>query len=253
MSDKFYPGIDTPDNYEKRVRLRVEGMPFVDALPILYSHLPENLELRIKIGNPADLNAFFTQLNDKWLEAGGLAMATQAMQQFSSSSQNVLQKNEALDNWLVLAKDLGYSGTSKDPTALKEYVYDNLTNRLGYKAAYIRKSPFAEPQVRKTYATKKVVRKVVPKVPAKVTRHCSACGKVGHTKVSCPRFKRTKKVNFAYQTVVEDPEDPEEEYIVEEEEVAEEEEDPDTEVEDDEEYIDEYDEEPRNCYAVKKK
>src|SRR5271169_6517025 len=174
-------------------------------------------------------------------------MATQAMQQFSSSSQNFLQKNDALDNWLVLAKDLGYSGTSKDPTALKEYVYDNLTNRLGYKAAHIRKSPFAEPQVRKTYATKKVVRKVVPKVPAKVTQHCSACGKVGHTKVSCPRFKRTKKVNFAYQTVVEDPKDPEEEYIVEEEEVAEEEEDPDAEVEQESEYIDEYDEETQNC------
>src|SRR5277367_3266220 len=175
------------------------------------------------------------------------------MQQFSSSGQNFLQKNDALDNWLVLAKDLGYSGVSKDPTALKEYVNDNLTNRLGYKAAHIRKSPFAEPLVRKTYATKKVVRKVVPKVPAKVTRHYSACGKVGYTKVSCLRFKRTKKVNFAYQTVVEDPEDPEEEYIVEEEKVAEEEEDPDAEVEDDEEYIDEYDEEPQNCYAVKKK
>ena len=59
MTDKFYP-IDTPDTYEKRVRIRVEAMPFADALPILYSHLPENLELRIKIGNPADLNGFFT-------------------------------------------------------------------------------------------------------------------------------------------------------------------------------------------------
>src|SRR5271168_2212062 len=144
-------------------------------------------------------------------------MATQDMQQFSSSGQNVLQKNEVLDNWLVLAKDLGYSDTSKDPTALREYVYDNLTNRLGYKSAHIRKSLFAEPQVRKTYATKKVVRKVVPKGSAKVIRHCSACGKAGHTKVSCPRFKHTKKINFAYQTVVEDPKDPEEEYIVEEE------------------------------------
>src|SRR5277367_5671113 len=194
MSDKFYPGIDSPDNYEKRVRPRVEGMPFADALPILYSHLPENLELRIKIGNPVDLNAFFTQLNDKWLEAGGLAMATQVIQQFSSSSQNVLQKNEALDNWLVLAKDLGYSGASKDPTALKEYVYNNLTNRLGYKTAHIRKSPFTEPQVRKTYTIKKVVRKVVPKGSAKVARHCSACGKVGHTKVSCPDSSAQKRL-----------------------------------------------------------
>src|SRR5271154_1338208 len=34
MSDKFYPGIDIPDNYEKRIHLHVESMPFVDALPI---------------------------------------------------------------------------------------------------------------------------------------------------------------------------------------------------------------------------
>jgi hypothetical protein len=64
MSDKFL-SIDTPETYEKQIRPRVDALAFADALPILYSHLPENLELRIKIGNPADLNAFFTQLNDK--------------------------------------------------------------------------------------------------------------------------------------------------------------------------------------------
>src|SRR5215208_1849578 len=69
ISDKFF-SIDTPETYEKRIRLCVNALPFADALPILYSHLPENLELRIKIGNPVDLNAFFTQLNDKYLEAG---------------------------------------------------------------------------------------------------------------------------------------------------------------------------------------
>ncbi|PKC54177.1 hypothetical protein RhiirA1_403806 [Rhizophagus irregularis] len=72
---------------------------------------------------------------------------------------------------------------------------------------------------------------------------------VGHTKVNCPKGKRTKKVNYVYQDEVEDPEASEEEYILEEEDEAEEEEI--EEVEDDEEEYD--DNESRNCYAVKKK
>src|SRR5277367_3251831 len=99
MTDKFYP-VDTSDTYEKRVRIHVEGMQFADALPILYSHLPENLELRIKIGNLADLNAFFTQLNDKWLKAGRPAMATQAIQQFSQTGG----RNKVLEKFADIAQ-----------------------------------------------------------------------------------------------------------------------------------------------------
>ncbi|CAG8761109.1 17473_t:CDS:2, partial [Funneliformis caledonium] len=69
ISNKFL-SIDTPETYKKRIRPYVNALPFANALPILYSHLSENLKLRIKIGNPADLNTFFTQLNDKWLETG---------------------------------------------------------------------------------------------------------------------------------------------------------------------------------------
>ena len=64
MHEKFHT-IDTPETYEKRIRPYVDAMPYADAFPILCSHLPENLELRIKIGNPADLNAFFTEFNNK--------------------------------------------------------------------------------------------------------------------------------------------------------------------------------------------
>ena len=73
----------------------------------------------------------------------------------------------------------------------------------------------------------------------------SACGKAGHTKVNCPKGKRTKKVNYVYQDEVEDPENSEEEYILEEEDNSQEEE-----IEDD---VEEDDNESRNCYAVKKK
>ena len=127
-----------------------------------------------------------------------------------------------------------------------QIIYEELQKRLGAKTAHVRKSPFAP---RSAYATKKVVRKVTPKTSSKLVRHCSACGKAGHTKVNCPRLKRTKKLNYVYQDDVEDPEDLEEEYILEEEDDPEEEEI--EEVEDDEEKYD--DNESRNCYAVKKK
>ena len=84
------------------------------------------------------------------------------------------------------------------------------------------------------------------KAPAKVICHCSAYEKAGHTKVNCPRIKRTKKVNYVYQDEVEDPENSEEEYILEEEDSSQEEE-----IEDEEE--DDDSESARNCYAVKKK
>ena len=85
-------------------------------------------------------------------------------------------------------------------------------------------------------------------MPAKIIRHCSACGKAGHTKVNCPRIKWTKKVNYVYQNEVEDPEDSEEEYIVEEEDSSQ-----DKEIDDDDiEYVEEDDSESRNCYASKK-
>ncbi|RGB37320.1 hypothetical protein C1646_757094 [Rhizophagus diaphanus] len=110
-------------------------------------------------------------------------------------------------------RDLAYTGIATDDATLEKFIYDDL-------------------QRRSAYATKKVVRKVVPKVSAKQTRHCSACGKAGHTKVNCPKGKRTKKVNYVYQDEVEDAEASEEEYIVEEVEDSEEEE-----IEDDDEYI----------------
>uniref|UniRef100_U9URV3 Uncharacterized protein n=1 Tax=Rhizophagus irregularis (strain DAOM 181602 / DAOM 197198 / MUCL 43194) TaxID=747089 RepID=U9URV3_RHIID len=70
----------------------------------------------------------------------------------------------------------------------------------------------------------------------------------GHTKVNCPKGKRTKKVNYVYQDEVEDPEASEEEYIVESEVDSEEEE-----IEnDDVKYVEEDDSESRNCYASKK-
>ena len=137
-----------------------------------------------------------------------------------------------------------------DEETLEKFIYEELSRRLGGKTAYVRKSSFAIPQTRSTYATKKVVRKVVPKI-SKAIRYCSVCGRAGHTKVNCPRVKQIKKVNFAYQSEPEDPEESEEEYIVEEEEENVVEED-----DSDEEMVDEYfienDDETQNCFTIKK-
>src|SRR5277367_1776330 len=108
-------------------------MPFADALPILYSHLPENLELRIKISNPVDLNGFFTQLNDKWLEAGGPTVATQAMQQFS-------QRNEALEKFADIAQRLGYTGNMFDPIAIHSFIENGLRQTKHVRKTYVSKA-----------------------------------------------------------------------------------------------------------------
>ncbi|CAG8774286.1 2824_t:CDS:2, partial [Rhizophagus irregularis] len=218
-----------------------QAMLDADALPYLFNQLPSDLEMRVRIANPPTVNAFFTELCNIWHESAGKRIQAPAPTSVSFTTQP--QKD---DFKIRLARDLAYTGIGIDDATLENFIYEELKKRLGGTTAHVRKSPFTS---RSAYATKKVIRKVVPKASAKQTRHCSACGKAGHTKVNCPKGKRTKKVNYVYQDEVEDPEDSEE-YIVEEEVVEEEE------IEDDEEYdeyVDKNDDEPRNCYASKKK
>ena len=92
-----------------------------------------------------------------------------------------------------------------DDETLEKFIYEELGKRLGGKTAHVRKSPFAEPQVRNTNTTKKAVRKVIQKIPVKrivfqkVIHHCLACRKASHTKINCLGVKRTKKFNYVYQ------------------------------------------------------
>src|SRR6266542_1603216 len=252
MTEKFTP-MDTSDTYEKRIKPYAQGNPYAEVLPYLYEHMPQYMEMRLRQANPANLDAFFTSLRTIWLESRGRAidhaLAPSAhpptTQTLSAFQPQTVEVNKAHDFIIRLARDLQYSGISTDNETLEKFIYEELGRRIGGKTAHVRKRPFTP---RSTYATKKVVRKVVPKASAKQTRHCSACGKAGHTKVNCPKGKQTKKVNYVYQDEVEDPEASEEEYILEEVEDSEEEESED----DDVEYVED-DSESRNCYAVKKK
>jgi hypothetical protein len=242
-------------------------MQDADALPYLFNHLPSDLEMRVRIANPTTVNAFFTELRNKWHESAGKRIQASTPVSFTTQSQK-----DSLDEGLKaiafmkrLAGDLQYTGLASDVDILDHFIYDDLGKRLERKTTHVRRSSFAEPQVRNTNATKKAVRKLVQKAPVKrIIRLCSVCRKAGHTKINCPGVKQTKKVNYVYHNDVKETEDPKEEYI--EEYILEEEEDPEKEeIEEDDddveyvEYVDEnelrgtsYDE-PRNCYASKKK
>jgi hypothetical protein len=185
-------------------------------------------------------------------------------------NDTLAEGNKALELVKRLSKDLDYSGIATDVDTIGTFIYDDLGRRLGRKTNHNRRSPFAEePQVRNTNATKKVVRKRVQKAPVKrIVRLCSVCRKAGHSKINCPGVKSTKKVNYVYHDVEKDPiprgssddsEEPEIEYIFEEEEVEEPEieyiveeevEENDECVDDDESTLNTSD---RNCYASKKK
>ncbi|GES93808.1 hypothetical protein GLOIN_2v1772633 [Rhizophagus clarus] len=218
MNEKF-TAMDMADTYEKRVKPYVQGIPYADAIEYLYGHMPQYMKMRLRQANPANLDAFFTDLRRIWLK-------------------NSLNEGfKAITFMKQLAGDLQYTGLTTDVDTLDHFIYGDLEKRFGRKATHVRRSPFSELQVRNTNATKKAVRKA------------------GHIKLNCPKadspgVKRTKKVNYVYQDGVEVPENSEEEYIeeyiVEEEDEAEEEEI--EEVEDDEEEYD--DNESRNCYTV---
>ncbi|CAB4389206.1 unnamed protein product [Rhizophagus irregularis] len=184
--------------------------------------------MRVRIANPTTVNAFFTELRNIWHESAGkrIQAPTPTPVSFTTQPQN--------DDFKIrLARDLAYTGIGTDDTTLENFIYEELKKRLGSKTAHVRKSPFTPKSV---YTTKKVIKKIVLKKSSKLARHCSVCAKAGHTKVNCPRVKRTKKVNHVYQDVEENPEDSEEECIAEEKDESEEEE-----IEDDDENDDDDD------------
>jgi hypothetical protein len=238
-NEKFTP-MDTVDTYEKRIKPYTLGIPYNDALPYLYEHMPNYIEIRLRQVNPGDLDAFFTNLRKIWLESRGRNDG--GSNQPSSTPIVTVQQPVKDDFKLRLARDLQYAGVATDDVSLEKFIYDELTKRLTKSASHIRRSPF-EPK--NTYATKKGIKKIT-----KIIRRCSACGKTGHTKVNCSatgKGKRVKKVNYVCQNDADDPSFSDDEYI-EESVIVDDSDDNDDEEED------EYDDnnESQNCYAIKK-
>ena len=158
VNEKFLE-TDTPDSYEKRIKPLVQAMPDADALPYLFNQLPSDLEMRVRIANPATVIAFFTDLRNIWHESAG-----KRIQAHTIAPVNYTAQPQKDDFKIRLARDLAYTGIGTDDATLENFIYEELKKRLGGQTAHVRKSPFTP---RSAYATKKVVRKVVPKASAK--------------------------------------------------------------------------------------
>ncbi|GBB93416.1 hypothetical protein RclHR1_21680002 [Rhizophagus clarus] len=173
---------DSPDTYEKRIQPLLLSVADNDAtvLSFLKNHLSGDFYTWMKIANPAGIDAYFTNLKNIWLES----------------------------------RDLAYTEIETDDATLENFIYEELKKRLGGQTVHVRKSLFTS---RSIYATKKVVRKVkLSKASAKQIWYCLTCKKVGHTKINCPKFKWTKKVNYVYQDEEEEDSKDSKKYIVEE-------------------------------------
>ncbi|RHZ49279.1 hypothetical protein Glove_526g18 [Diversispora epigaea] len=209
MNEKFSM-LDTPDTYEKRIKPFVQGIPFADLLPYLYDHIPDNLEMRIRITAPANLEAFFTELRNKLLESGGLSgispsVSTLPIQQIPQFSQ----KNDALEKFVNIAVRLRYSGDLSDPIVIHKFVETKLNKKYGSQTNHIKKKPFEQNNnTKRTYATKKKLTKIIYR--------CSNCKKLGHRKNNCPSLKdkRSKKVNYTYQSEPENSDQENESIVV---------------------------------------
>ncbi|CAB5371430.1 unnamed protein product [Rhizophagus irregularis] len=109
--------------------------------------MPQYMEMRLRQANPANLDAFFTDLQRIWLESRGRI----AEQQPSPSQTLVIQPqkdSQAEHDFIVrLTKDLDYLGVATNLSVLGPHIYDELGKRLGRKTAHVRKSPFTPKNV----------------------------------------------------------------------------------------------------------
>ncbi|GET58231.1 hypothetical protein GLOIN_2v1885507 [Rhizophagus irregularis DAOM 181602=DAOM 197198] len=190
LMNESFSSIDTPDTYAKRIRSLAQGQVYAEILPYLYNHLPDVLEMRVRIAAPADLDAFF----------------------------NELQK------LADIAVRLGYTGDITNPVAIHTFIESDLTRKLGGQTQHLRRDHFGTGQVKKVTKTTKSSPK----------RHCSNCGRTGHSKNKCSRSRCTKKVNNTHIVDYEESESDEETDEETEEELTEEEEEED---------------EPQNCFS----
>jgi len=276
INEKFSP-LDTPDSYRQRIRTFTHSIADDDCLPILYNHLPENLELRVRMTAPATKDAFFTNLRNCWLESNGsrnniqpsnitsqslVGISTPQISQYPQFQPPLQKNNNKSQDYLdSIAERLGYPDDgSRNPDVLNKFIDDELYNRLGHANYHVKKEPKKEPFGSVNGSSSRVIKKVyTTKKPQKlqkaqkVTYRCSNCEKLGHRKNNCPGLvkkspgpvKKTKKVNNIYQN---DSENSDDEEVL----ILEDDEDENREQEE-EEVISDEDDNTQHCFNTKKK
>src|SRR5436190_1050663 len=140
--ERFLP-TDSPDTYEKRMRPLLLGVPNNDATAIAFlkNHLSGDFYTWMKIANPANIDAYFTELKNLWLERNPI-VSTQLpiIPQLELLTTPIPKKDDFKSR---LARDLSYAGIVTDDETLEKFIYEELQKRLGAKTAHVRKSPFA--------------------------------------------------------------------------------------------------------------
>ncbi|GBC20297.2 hypothetical protein GLOIN_2v1885507 [Rhizophagus irregularis DAOM 181602=DAOM 197198] len=124
LMNESFSSIDTPDTYAKRIRSLAQGQVYAEILPYLYNHLPDVLEMRVRIAAPADLDAFFNELRNKWYESGGRKNPTTIVEQ--------PQNRTALEKLADIAVRLGYTGDITNPVAIHTFIESDLTRKTGH-------------------------------------------------------------------------------------------------------------------------
>jgi hypothetical protein len=124
LLEKFHDS-DTPESYEERIQPWIKGIEFEDALDALYDHLPEELEIRMRITKPKSLNEFFIALNKEWLEVKG-----------KTSMENKIEKQEpVIENRKVKRKWIKNVGKKIGEFTKRKNYRCNKCKKTGHKGS----------------------------------------------------------------------------------------------------------------------
>src|SRR3954468_6761712 len=101
----------------------------------------------MKIAGPNDIDAYFTELKNLWLEhnqcvSAQIPIVSQPIQPILTLQNDTLAEgNKALELVKRLSKDLDYSGIATDVDKIGTFIYDDLGRRLEHKTNHNRRSP----------------------------------------------------------------------------------------------------------------
>ncbi|CAB4376268.1 unnamed protein product [Rhizophagus irregularis] len=138
-NEKFLP-LDIANTYKKRIRPIAQTFPFNNILPCLYNHLPEHLQIRVRISAPANLDAFFTEIRNIWLEScGNVGQQNNVLTHVSAPLPAQPQRDRALELFADIRQRLGFSGNMSKAEDIHSFVEQELYRRLGTVEAHLAK------------------------------------------------------------------------------------------------------------------